>query len=685
MNKTLQFASLAGIGSMLMACGGTKNKPTTDDSKKNMAIDVAMLDSSYNPADDFFEFVNDKWIKANPIPASKSSWGAFYELDERSQDVLKEVQEKAAADKNAATGSNTQLIGDFYRTAMDSAGIDKAGIEPLKPYIDELSNISTGEEWAKFYARNVKYGIEMPIAMFVEQDFQNTTRYISYLYQSGLGLPDRDYYFRNKEKDVEIRDAYVKYIQKLFELAGESTEEATAHAKNVMDIEMQLAKASMTLVEQRDPYKTYNLKSIDDLKKIAPNFNWDVFFKELGIDAPKEIVLGMPAYLGEWNKMLAKTDAAKWKDYYRFHLLNSCAEQLSSNFEMAHFDFYDKTLSGKQEMEPRWKRVTGIADYLLRDLLGQEYVKAAFDENSKKKALELVNNLKTALGQRIDKLTWMGDSTKLRAHQKLDKIMVKIGYPDKWRTYEGLAIKDQHYLLNTFAGVEYEFNRMLKKLGTEIDRTEWGMGPQTVNAYYNPLLNEIVFPAAILQPPFFDANADDAVNYGGIGMVIGHELTHGFDDQGRQFDADGNLKNWWMPEDEANFKILAQKFVLQYNKYMPVDSVFINGDLTLGENIADLGGMIIAYTAYKNATAGKKEENIDGFTPDQRFFINFAQIWRTHYREEMALQRLYTDPHSPPKYRVIGTLSNFPEFYTAFGVTEQNKMYVADSLRCSMW
>lgn len=685
MNKPLHVLSISFSGLLLFSCGGNKEKNQNQNQLKTKAIDITMLDSSFNPADDFFGFVNDKWIKANPIPASKSSWGAFYELDEKSQAILKDIQEKAAKDKNAAEGSNTQIIGAFYKNAMDSTGIDKAGIEPLKPILDELESLDNGDGLARFYARNTKYGIEVPFALFVEQDFQNTTRYISYLYQSGLGLPDRDYYFRDKEKDKTIRDAYVKYIQKLFELSGKTSEEAVIMAKNVMDIEMQLAKASMTLVEQRDPYATYNLKSIDELKKLAPAFNWDIYFKEIGIEAPKEIVIGMPKFMGEWNKMLSKISFDKWKDYYRFHILNSCAEQLSSNFETAHFDFYDKTLSGKQEMEPRWKRITKVADYLLRDILGQEYVKVAFDENSKKKALELVDNLKIALGQRIDKLTWMGDSTKQKAHEKLNKIMVKIGYPDKWRSYEGIKIKDQHYLLNTFAGVEYEFNRMLKKLGKEIDRTEWGMGPQTVNAYYNPLLNEIVFPAAILQPPFFDANADDAVNYGGIGMVIGHELTHGFDDQGRQFDADGNLKNWWMKEDEENFKKLAQKFVIQYNKYMPVDSVFINGELTLGENIADLGGMIIAYTAFKNASAGKKEETIDGYTPDQRFFINFAQIWRTHYREEAALQRLYTDPHSPPKYRVIGTLSNFPEFYSAFGVKEGNKMFVPDSLRCTMW
>lgn len=674
-----------GAGTLLAACGGTKKTGNKEpEEKKSKPIDVAMLDTTFKPADDFFEYVNSKWIKANPIPPSKSAWGAFYELDERSVSVLRDIQEKAAGDKNAQPGSNTQLIGDFYASGMDSAGIDKAGIDPLKPLLAELDTLASSAGWAKFYAHNMKHGIVVPFAFYVEQDYQNTTRYISYLYQSGLGLPDRDYYFRTDEKSKTNLAKYQEYVQKVFELAGDKSEDAVTKAANVLEIEKALAKAHMTLVEQRDPYATYNLKTGADLQKLAPNFNWNVFFAELGTEMPAELVISMPKYMAEWNKMLTKTDAKKWKDYYRFHIINSCAEQLSSNFDQAHFDFYEKQLNGKEAMEPRWKRISDLSGYLLRDLLGQEYVKVAFDENAKKRADELVKNIMTSLGERIQGLTWMGDSTKMKAKQKLDKIMVKIGYPDKWREYTGLGVKKQHYLLNVFAGGEYEFNRMLKKLGKEIDRTEWGMGPQTVNAYYNPLLNEIVFPAAILQPPFFDANADDAVNYGGIGMVIGHELTHGFDDQGRQFDADGNLKNWWTKEDEENFKKLAQKFVAQYSKYEPVKGVFINGELTLGENIADLGGMIIAYNAFKKAV-GNKEEQIDGFTPDQRFFINFAQIWRTHHREEAATQRLYTDPHSPPKYRVIGTLTNMPEFYTAFGVKEGNKLFTPDSLRCTMW
>lgn len=683
MKKQLLFVT-AISGLVAVSCGGNKHQDKPTESK-NKAIDISMIDSTINPADDFFDYVNSKWIKANPIPASKSAWGAFYELDEKSLAVLKEIQEKAAADQSAKEGSNTRFIGDFYRSAMDSSGIDKAGIEPLKPFMAELDTISHPSAIAALYGKYTRLGITAPIALFVEQDFKNTTRYISYIYQSGLGLPDRDYYFRTDENSKKYRDEYIKYVQRIFELAGFDSKDAEVKAKSVMTLETLLAKASMTLVEQRDPYKTYNLMKMEELRKATPHFNWDVYFRDLGIAPPAEIVVGQPDYLKAWNGMLKSTKMDVWKDYFRFHVLNSYAEQLSADFEKAHFEFYDKTLNGKQEMEARWKKVTDLAGYLLRDILGQEYVKVAFDENAKKEALTLVENLRSALSERIDNLSWMGDSTKMKAKEKLNKMMVKIGYPDKWRTYEGLQIKAQHYVLNVMAGIEYEFKRNLARLGKEIDRTEWGMGPQTVNAYYNPLLNEIVFPAAILQPPFFDAKADKAVNYGGIGMVIGHELTHGFDDQGRQFDANGNLSNWWTSDDEKRFKELAARFVKQYNAYIPVKDIPINGELTLGENIADLGGMIIAYSAFKKATAGTKEENIDGLTPDQRFFINFAQIWRTHYREEAAIQRLYTDPHSPPKYRVLGTLTNFPEFYSAFNVKEGNKMYTPDSLRCMMW
>lgn len=686
--RTQIFTSIAISAAsvfLVTSCSGkSKNGLNNDKNNKTEAIDASLLDSTIAPGDDFFDYVNKRWIEKNPIPASKNGWGMFSILQENSSNILKDIQEKASK-ANAEAGSNTQIIGDFYASGMDSAGIDKAGLEPLKGMIDEISKLSSSDDIAAFYGKITKNGGTSPIGFFVEQDFKNTTQYIGFLYQSGLGLPDRDYYFRNDDKSKADREAYKLYLKQMFTLSGSDEETATKQAANVFEIEIQLAKASMTLVEQRDPYAVYNKMSLTDLKKLSPNFNWDIYFKELGAPSMDSLVVGMPDFIKVWNGMLKKTDITKWKDYLKFHLINSFSNQLSADFEKASFDFYDKKLSGIEIQEPRWKRITYLADDLLRDAIGQEYVKVAFDEQSKKKALELVENLRNALSERIKGLTWMGDSTKQRAQEKLQKIMVKIGYPDKWRSYEGIGIKKQHYVLNVMAATSFDFQRMLNKLGKPIDRTEWGMGPQTINAYYNPLLNEIVFPAAILQPPFFDADADDAVNYGGIGMVIGHELTHGFDDQGSQFDANGNLTNWWTDKDRQNFINLSKRFVEQYNGFVAIDSIHVNGELTLGENIADLGGMIIAYTAYKNATANKKDEMIGGLNADQRFFINFAQIWRTHYRKDEVIQRLYTDPHSPPKARVIMVLSNFPEFYKAFNVTEKNKMFIPEDKRCIMW
>jgi putative endopeptidase len=685
--KAIIFGTFSITASLFFySCSGkNQHKMDKKDSKKNESIDLSLLDSTIVPGDNFFDYVNKKWIDKNPIPASKSGWGMFTILVENSMKVLQDIQEKASKDNGAKPGSNTQIIGDFYASGMDSSGIDKAGIQPLQPMLQEIDNLNTPDAIAHYYGKMSKNGGSNPFGFFVEQDLKNTSQYICYVSQSGLSLPDRDYYFRTDDKSVANREAYKNYIKQVFVMSGSDEPTALKQATNVYDIEIQFAKASMTLVEQRDPYATYNKMGLADLKKVAGNFNWDIYFSEIGATKVDSLIVGMPLFMKAWNAMLKKVDAAKWKDYYKFQLINSYSTELSSEFDNAYFDFYDKQLRGIEVQEPRWKRITELSDYLLRDALGQEYVKTAFDENSKKKALELVENLRNALSERIKGLTWMGDSTKQKAQEKLGKIMVKIGYPDNWRSYEGIGIKKQHYVLNVMAATAFDFKRMLNKLGKPIDRTEWGMGPQTVNAYYNPLLNEIVFPAAILQPPFFDANADEAINYGGIGMVIGHELTHGFDDQGRQFDANGNLSNWWTKEDEGNFHQLAKKFVKQYNGYVPVDSVHVNGELTLGENIADLGGMIITYTAFKKATANKKDEQIGGLTADQRFFINFAQIWRTHYRQDAIIERLYTDPHSPPRYRVIGVLSNFPEFYKAFNVTDKNTMYIPDSLKCTMW
>lgn len=672
----------------LLLVAGCKPTPKTDKEKKSPAepsISVALLDSTYSPADDFFEFVNAKWIAANPIPNTESKWGSFNILRDNSQKAVNAILEEAAKNTNAENGSNTQILGTFYRTGMDSARADKEGIQPLQPVLDEIQKLNDAASVSKYYATQVMAGVDIPFGVYVDQDIKQNTRYIPYIFQGGLGMPDRDYYLKDDASFNEVREKYKAHIQKVFELAGFKSEDAKTKAANVYDVELKLATAQMSKIEMRDPQKTYNKMTLADLEKNYPNFDWKTYFTTLGMENQNEFVIYSPAYLKSLNDLLKSGNATAWKDYYTFQAISSFAGMLGKDLENEDFQFYGVIVEGKKANDPRSKTISKLADNLLRDLIGQEYVKKHFDEKAKSRADELIKNVRAALGTRIDALTWMGAETKKKAHEKLDKIMVKIGYPEVWLTYTGLEVKDQHFVNNLMACNTYEFKRNFSKLGKPIDRKEWQMGPQTVNAYYNPTLNEIVFPAAILQPPFFDANADDAVNYGGIGMVIGHELTHGFDDQGRQFDADGNLTDWWTEEDANNFKKLTETFVKQYDAYEPIPSLHIQGELTLGENIADLGGMIIAYTAFQNTEQAKKGEKIDGLTPDQRLFINFAQIWRGHATEEYLRNQITTDPHSPQKYRVVGVLSNFEPFYKAFGVTESSKMYIRAADRANMW
>lgn len=670
----LTLALIATLGS----CSGRDNQ------NSDMAIDVSLLDSTHKPADDFFAFVNQKWIDAHPIPPSKSSWGAFYELRERSTEALKGILEESSKTTHPASDPRS-LIGSFWKAAMDSATVAKRGWEPLISDLKSWVHQTDPQQRSTKLAEQLKRGSKGPIEVYVYQDLKNATRQVLYVNQSGLGLPDRDYYFRTGERAEEIRAEYQRYIAQLLGSTGlYSAEESTALAASVYAMELRLAKASMTLEEQRNPYASYHPTSVDQLQKTYPSLDWKTLFLKLGMN-PNEVILGQPDFFKQLNQEYQKTPAATWTAYQQFHLANTFASELHPAAEQLHFAFYGTFLNGKTEMEPRWKRMAQLAETYLRDLLGQEYVKKHFDESAKARALELVENLKSALSVRIQKLDWMGDSTKIEAQDKLKKIMVKIGYPDQWRSYAGLRFSPTTFLENIRAAEAYEFERMAKKLGQPVDRSEWFMGPQTVNAYYNPTLNEIVFPAAILQPPFFYPEGDDAVNYGGIGMVIGHELTHGFDDQGRLFDGDGNLRSWWTAQDEAGFKEKTKSFVDLYNGYQPLPNVSINGNLTLGENIADLGGMVIAWEAFKIASANKQQPNISGLSPEQRFFLNFGQIWRGHDTPKSLEQKLYTDVHSPAKYRVTGVLSNFMPFYEVFQVQKGDGLYLEEQKRCSMW
>ncbi|MFN8266517.1 MAG: M13 family metallopeptidase [Chitinophagales bacterium] len=656
---------------------------------KDPAIKTNELSPTIKPTEDFYEYVNQRWIKGHPIPADKASYGMFDKLNEQSRLVVKRILENAANQKTKpAKGSNLQLLGDFYKSAMDTATINKVGVTPLQGWFSDIEKANTPSALTKVFSRLGMRDINNPIGYTVDVDAKNTTRYIVYIGQGGLGLPDKDFYFRKDEKSQKHLEEYKAYIQTIFELSGvNKAVSAEKNMQNVMEIENLLAAASMSRVELRNPEKNYNLYTIEKLKSEYKNIDWNVFFTEMKI-MPKEIVVGQPAFFKAVDSMLAKIPHDKWVSYTDFQLLNSTAKYLSQPLADARFNFYGKILSGIKEMEPRWKRVTNVAEQYLRDLIGQEYVKTNFSPRAKKRALELVENIRTVLKERIKNLTWMSAETKTKALEKLNKIDVKVGYPDKWWTYEHTDVSDQPYISNVLNCAYAENLRVLEKLKQDkIDRTEWGMGPQTVNAYYNPLINEIVFPAAILQPPFFYENADDAVNYGGIGMVIGHEITHGFDDQGSQFDAEGNLKNWWTPEDRKNYDALTGKFVKMYSTFRPFenDSLHVNGELTLGENIADLGGMIISYNALQKALAGKKDTLISGFTPSQRFFLNYAIIWRTNTRPEAMRMQILSNEHSPAKFRVNGVLSNLPEFYKAFNVKPTDKMYIKEEDREKMW
>jgi putative endopeptidase len=646
-------------------------------------IDVSALSKEVSPQDNFFDYVNAKWLAENPIPDSKGGWGAFHELDEKSLHTTHEIMRSYALMKNIpAMGSNQQLLADYYRSGMDSVSANRLGIQPIRPILQGVAGLKDKDAFTHLIAQFAMKGIKQPLDFYVYSDQKEVNTNVLYINAGGLGLPDRDYYFRTDDRSKQLQEAYKTYITNIFQLSGESAKSAKKKAAEVYALEEKLADATFTLVQRRDPYLTYNKVSRDELRKLAPQLNWDQYFAALGI-YPEFVILESPDYVKALNEQVKSASLAQWQAYFTFHTLNSTASVLSDEFVNLHFDFHGKTVRGRLAMEERWKRITRSADAMLGELLGQEYVKTAFSPTAKKKALQLVENLRSALSDRIDALDWMGAETKAKALEKLQAINVKIGYPDKWKSYKGLEIKDQAFVLNRMAANTYEVKRNLGHLGKPVDKSEWLMNPQTVNAYYNPLYNEIVFPAAILQPPFFNEHADDACNYGGIGMVIGHELTHGFDDQGRQYDAEGNLNDWWTAEDAEKFEQKAARFIEQYNKYMPLDSVFINGELTQGENIADLGGVIIAWEGFKKANPNAPA--IDGLSADERFFINFTQIWRGHTRTESLRTHLYTAPHSPEKYRVLGSLTNFQPFYDTYHVQPHHGMYTPVEERSDMW
>lgn len=646
-------------------------------------IDKSNFDTSVRPQDDFYRFVNGTWLTKTVIPADKSNYGSFSALADQAQIDLRSIIEESASAKSNKKGSESQLVGDLYKSFMDTVSIEKAGISPLKNELAKIKAIKGSKDLTKLFASLYQSGVQIPVSFYVGQDEKNPEMYIPYINQSGLGLPDRDYYFKKEDKFAGYRNAYVSYLEKLLTLSGEKN--AKSASEKVLAIETDLAEYHWTRVQNRDREKTYNKVTLDQLAASTPAFDWKEFAKEAGIKVQTDFIVSQPTYLEGLNKVLVKYPVEDWKIYLTVKVVRDYAEYLSSPFVEANFNFYSKTLRGVEQMQPRWKRGVNLIDENLGEAAGKVYVSKHFKPEAKKRMTDLVNNLKAAMKIRIENLDWMSQETKVQALDKLANFTTKIGYPDKWKDYKKLEIKKNDLVGNVMRSVRFQFNENIEKLGKPIDKSEWFMTPQTVNAYYNPVANEIVFPAAILQPPFFDLEADDAVNYGAIGAVIGHEISHGFDDQGRLSDGKGVLRDWWTEKDADEYNKRADMLVAQYDQFSPIDTMKVNGRFTLGENIGDLAGLTVSHTAYELSLGGKTAPVIDGFTGDQRFYLGWGQIWRRKYRDDELRNRLMTDPHSPSEYRCNGIVSNLDIFYKAFDVKPGDKLYRDSDIRVKIW
>ena len=647
--------------------------------------DLASLDKNTAACTDFYQYANGGWLTANPIPAAYSSWGVANLLDERNRDVVHEILEAAAKNTNAPKGSSEQKVGDYYATCMDEAKIEAEGIKPLEPVLTMISNIKDLTGLQNAIAHFHTLGLNVVFNSDSTQDFKNSAEVTFEIYQGGLGLPDRDYYTKTDEKSAAIKDAYVKHVAKMFELLGDDPAKAAAEANTVMGIETKLAEASLTKVETRDPEKIYHRMTVAQVQELAPGYDWPGYMQKIGVTQKTDVNVATPNFFKALNGMLTSVPVADWQTYLRWHLINNTAPALAKAFVDEDFNFKGKVLQGSKENLPRWKRCSAGTDRVMGEALGEVWVKKAFPPSAKARALDMVRNLEAALKSDLTTLSWMSDPTRKQAITKLDAFLNKIGYPDKWRDYSSLEIDRGPYVLNRARAAAFEKRRDLKKIGQPVDKTEWGMSPPTVNAYYNPQINEIVFPAGILQPPFFDADADDAYNYGGMGSVIGHEMTHGFDDTGAQFDATGNFSNWWTPDDLKEFKARAECVVNQFNSFEVEKGLNQNGKLVVGESIADLGGLVVAYAAFQKAMEGKPRKVIDGFTPEQRFFLGYARGWATNMRPELARMLTSVDPHPLPKFRVNGPLSNMPQFAAAFSCKAGDAMVRPEKDRCQIW
>jgi len=654
------------------------------------AFAMSDLDTSKNVCDNLADFVNSKWLAAHPIPADRTTWGSFEMLDERSEAASKNIAEAEAAKTDAA--GIEKLVGDFYATGMDEARINAAGAAPLKPMLDRIDAIKTPADVAAYLRESFSQGLGDGFNFYSNADFHDSQLVIAYADQGGLSLPEKAYYLTDGPKAGDdsykkIRDAFVAHVSKQLQNAGVAKDAADKQAGEVLAFETRLAKASLSPIEQRDPNNQYHFVKVADADKLSPNFPWSEFLKAQGVNVDG-FSLSQPKFFAEFDKMVKDVPAEQWQAYLRAHLIDGMSPFLSDTFADERFDFYGKTMRGQAEQKPRWKRVLDATENNVGEALGQLYVKQYFPAESKAAMEKLVGNLREALKARLEKLDWMSDATKAKAMEKWTSFMPKVGYPDKWRSWDGLQTSRDGYVQNVLAATKFNYEWLMGKVGKPVDRTEWGMTPQTVNAYYNPQQNEIVFPAAILQPPFFDPKADPAMNYGGIGAVIGHEMLHGYDDQGSQFDAKGNFANWWQESDSKGFKERTAKLVKQFDDYVSIDGIHVKGQLTLGENIADLGGTTVAFDALQKALAdaGKSpDEKIDGYTENQRFWLNWATVWRRNFKPEELKVRLNTDPHAPANFRAIGAPSNEPSFATAFQCKAGDNMVRPDDKRVVIW
>jgi len=669
---------------LTVACGGNEDANPQEEVKDLIpSFDVSQIDSTINPCEDFERYAVGNWLKDNPVPESESRWGSFNIVHDANEIKLKSIVDKAAGTK-AEKGTPLQQVGDFYTSALDSTTTNELGITPIQPLLDQISAVTNIQELVETMAETRKSGSGSIFSGYVGIDVKNSSQYIMNLSQSGLGLPDKTYYTPSDERGETIFAAYKKHIAALFVLAGKNQDEATEIARQVVEIESNLAENSMDRVKRRDPELTYNKLSVQELQELCPAINWSSYFVAAELNGVENVVVSQVDYIKSLDQSLNQFPIENWKNYMQWHLINDMAGNLSEDFEKQVFSFYSTTLRGTKVMKPRWKRALSKANRNVGEQIGKLFVEKHFPEASKQKVLDLIGNINKVFKERVQQLDWMGEETKAKAMDKLSKFTYKIGYPDKWEDYSSVDINSNTLATNVMNMTYFEYKKNVNRLGQPIDKDEWGMTPQTINAYYNPAMNEIVFPAAILQPPFFNADADDAINYGGIGGVIGHEFSHGFDDQGCKFDGEGNLNNWWTEQDLKNFSERTAKLVNQFDGYEVVEGNHVNGNLTLGENIADIAGITLSYYALEKAMEGKEDPMIDGFDYKQRFFLSWAQVWHSNSKDAAIINQVKTDPHSPTRYRTNGPLTNMFEFSAAFGCKE-GAMIAPDSLKVTIW